>query len=147
MTPSAERDARYEKLREAMDRAGLEALVVCGRTDAPGRLQYLTNVPMWMGHNYCVLFPGRDPVCIVDPVNVHGVDAFLAAGWVSDGFQAADDAQAVSDVLRMGGSLRSVGIVGRGDMLSVSMLESLQQHLPSTSLTDATAAFDGVRKV
>src|SRR5262245_35042096 len=114
--PSAERDARYMKLRQAVDRAGFEALVVCGRTDAPGRLQYLTNVPMWMGRNYCVLFPDQDPVCIIDPVNVHGVDSLLAAGWINEGFQAADDAQAISDVLRKAGSLRSVGIVGRGDM-------------------------------
>ncbi len=142
-----ERASRYERLRASMERAGYDALVVPGRTDSPGRLQYVTNVHQWAGRNYCVVFREADPVCVIDPVNVYGVESLAVAGWVPTGLMSANDARSLADVLEASGAATGiVGIVGRGDLLALRTMESLQGMLPAASFRDATADFDSVRK-
>ena len=64
-----ERERRYLALREAMEAAGVDVLVVCSRGDEfmRGRVQYVSDIFQWAGWGMVVLPLKGEPTFISEP--------------------------------------------------------------------------------
>jgi Xaa-Pro aminopeptidase len=115
-TPSAaEMAARHAAIRAAMDRAGLDGLVVFGTLASPHAIRYLTGWPPgW--ESYVVVGPDARPVLLTPSPN-HLPTAEDMAGEVADvRWAGPDPVAAVCDALRSSGAPlgrgHRVGVVG-----------------------------------
>jgi Xaa-Pro aminopeptidase len=125
--PLSEYDSRLRRVRRAMEKKGLDALLVFGDSGDPGDLVYLSNfIPF--GRAAMLLPLKGQPLIITDAV-LHGepINSYAWMTWVQD-FQAVrrdpgDFAQAIAKPLRES-SAEKVGLVGR-DNLPISLWEEL----------------------
>lgn len=146
-TPLEERDARYARLRAAMQLRELEALVVAGKGHwwtGRGYIRYLTDFHLW-AHDALLVFPAEgDPALAVTSYAVAGLIA--ERGWVTDtGGDVFLVPRTLASLERRGLQRSRIGVVGTGWIISTDLMQALQEGLPGASLESADALFDTVR--
>lgn len=82
MLSKKERDRRYEGIRAAMDREGLDTLLIASSSMRRGAIRYVSNHPIHFGETYCV-FPrdGEPTLFTFSPLQTRKA---LDAGWLTD---------------------------------------------------------------
>ncbi len=146
-TPLAERDARYERLRERMRAAGLDALVVGGKGHwwtGRGYVRYLSDFHLW-GHDAMILFPLEGEPAL--SVSSHAVAALVASrGWITD---AAGDVFVLPRILRAlrarGLERARLGTVGTPFIISADLHRELVEQLPEAEIVAADELLDRTR--
>lgn len=147
VSSEAERTRRYAGLRKIMDEQGLEALLICGRSDESvrGRIQYVSDIFQWAGTGFVVLPRRGDPVFIDDPLWSLGYAS--QSGWVTDLRTSDAIGREIGGILSdLGLGKSEIGIVGF-DVLSVGDYDLIRSALPAASLRNATDLFDDFRTV
>ena len=153
----APRSARVASVREAMEEAGYEALVIAGRgvISQYGYLEYVSGYCPVVRTAYAVL--GRDgDVALVAPTAADGWYARRRAGLddvrvagQGDVFSEYDDlASGVAAALvEHGVAAGRVGVVGLRHIVPVGEYEMLRSLLPDAEFDDATSVVAGVKAV
>ena len=151
MATSVEIQRRHDALRSAMSEAGLEALVVCGRPFANGRIRYLTNLRQWGGGRAFLVFPAdseANPTLAFEPVFSTGPAAARAAGWTGS---AKNSDQLPLEVVNSLEDLHvrpeQVAFAGLDDDMSVSHFRELESRLSTRALVDQTMLLDQIRLI
>ena len=144
-----ERDARFAKLRAAMQAAGFDALLVAGKGHwwtGRGYLRYLTDFHLW-GHDGLLLLPlERDPVIILTSYAV--ADKIAQRGWVSDARGDVYLVPCVAQAIREAGvAYESIGLVGERAVIGAGVRDELFDALPGVRFGSADRVFDQVRAV
>ncbi len=143
----AERDDRFARVRAAMARAGLDALIVGGKGHAwtgRGYIRYLTDFHLW-AHDALLVFPSEgEPALVVTSPSVAQLVA--ERGWVTDN---AGDLLLVPAALRAladrGLERARIGTVGTRWIIPAQVAAALNEQLPHAALTSADDLLDGVR--
>ena len=144
-----ERDARFARLRAAMDRAGLDALVVAGKGHwwtGRGYVRYLTDFHLW-GHDGLILLPlDGEPAMVL---NSPAVAAKIARrGWITDHHGDVYLAPRMRDLIVARGLRGSrLGLVGERAVMGAGVRDELVATLPETRFERADRLFDEVRAV
>ena len=147
-TSEAERERRYSALRDRMERAGLDALVIYGRGDerVRGRVFYVSDIWQAHGEAFVVLPFGGEPVFVND--RLAGLDEAEMTTWITDLRTQEGPGFGVGEVLRsLDLEESAIGIVGLADRLPVAYLEQMRAMIPGAHLGDATELFEEVRQV
>jgi Xaa-Pro aminopeptidase len=143
-------DAEYERrlttVRTAMERLGLDALLVFASAASPSAVAYLTNYAPAFGNAFCVVRPNGDITVVTDAV-LHGepmhsmiwmcrvADVRVALGPVYGG--AADQvAELAADAA---GPARRPGLVGAAS-LPYALYSALSSRLPALRPADELLA-------
>lgn len=148
MTSQAERERRYAALSSAMARDGLDALVICARSEKTGRgrLRYVTDVDWAWGQGFCILPAQGSPVLFSGPIWAIDAEAKWV-GWVTDCRQGTQLGVDVGRALReMGLGQGALGLVGR-DLIGLPEWQDLRATVPDADIRDGDALFDRVRMV
>lgn len=144
-----ERDARLAALRAAMERDGLDALVVAGKGHwwtGRGYFRYLTDFHLW-GHDGLYVLPlDGDPAIVLNSYAV--ADKIAARGWVDDAFGDVYLAPRTAEVLRSRGlAAAKIGIVGERFVLGAGVRDQLVSLLPDATFSRADTTFDRIRAI
>ena len=144
----AELERRWAAVRSAMEREGLDALVMQNNNDhMGGAVKWFTDHPAVNGYPYTVLFYRDGGMTVVrhgpiggdltaDPT-LRGVDRILTtASFVSAAYTAGYDGGLAGDDLA-GHGARAIGLVCPGQM-STALSESLRQRLPHAAFVEAS---------
>jgi Xaa-Pro aminopeptidase len=148
LTSEAERARRLATLRQGMERAGLEAIVVCGRSDLRfrGRVVYVSDVFQYTADCFVVLGLTGGPIFISTPVV--GLGQAQLTTWAEDFRSSPAPGEAIGRVLIERGLGRSrIGIVGLSDAISAEHLRQIAEAVPHARLEDATRMFEDARQV
>ena len=146
----AERDMRFRRTREAMEREGLDALLVAGRESncdiGRGYFRYFTDYHLW-GHDGLILIP------LEGEPTVTGTDAGVAEkigrlGWITDVRADPDLAPEIAEAMKGKGLTKGkVGIVGWKFIMPVGAYKILTNSLPDVEFVNADSMMDRVRMV
>jgi len=148
LTSGQERQRRHAALRAAMNRAGLDAVVVCGRGDefVRGRIQYVSDIFQWAGWGFVVLPAKGEPVYVGDPL--WGTARAEAAGWLTEYRLTLTPGEEIAGILDdFGLANGSVGLVGIADAGSAVHIRALETSAPGVRFEDATDLFDDIKIV
>ena len=144
-----ERDRRFQRIREAMEKEGLDALLIAGKGHGwtgRGYLRYLTDFHLW-GHDGVILFPLDDtPMLCLSSENV--ARRIAARGWITD-FRGDWHVTPtiVDEVKRRGLENKRLGIAGYTFILGAGLMDVLRQGLPEAELVNADLLMNRVRAV
>lgn len=143
----AERDARFDRLRTAMEQEGLDALVVAGKGHwwtGRGYFRYLTDFHLW-GHDGLILVPLEgDPMLTLTSAAV--AQMIGDRGWITDVQGDPDIAPKVVRAIKEKGLEDArIGIAGRRFIMSVGTYEILVDGLPDVEFVKADCVIDRVR--
>ncbi|UCI31812.1 M24 family metallopeptidase [Mesorhizobium sp. B4-1-4] len=145
--PKSEYERRHKKVFDAMERAGLDALLVT----AHGHLRYLTGYDGMGGYFMpfpLILAPGRAPTYVVREYEVNGVRAESCVEEIVGYTQQQDFAKVCSDVLRQYGlESRKVGFELGCWNLAPADVSALQAQLPNMKVADASRLVASVAAV
>jgi len=147
--PLAERDTRFDRLRERMRKAGLDALLVgCKGHWWTGRgyARYLTDFHLW-GHDGLILFPveGEPAISVTSPA-VAGLIG--DRGWITDARGDMLVLPALLDAVRERKLERArFGTVGTPWIISADLAAAFAEAVPGAAIEPADALFDCVRMV
>lgn len=118
--PVSEYESRVARTRKAMERAGLDALLVIGDSGDPGDVVYLSNFSPFGGRAAVILPSEGGPTLVTDAI-LHGepMNSYAWATWIEDFVAARRSGDEFGAAIRW--ALRSVrarrvGIVGREKM-------------------------------
>lgn len=144
-----ERDARFARLRSAMQRAELDALVFAGKGHwwtGRGAFRYLTDFHLW-GHDGLLLLPLDGEPCMV--LNSPAVAAKIARrGWVSEHHGDAYLAPTMRRLIASRGLERGrIGLVGERFVMGAGVRDELVEGLPDARFERADGLFDAIRAV
>lgn len=144
-----ERDRRLARIREAMEREGLEALLVAGKGHGwtgRGYFRYLTDFHLW-GHDGLILVPLEgEPVLTLTSAGVASMVA--KRGWITDARGDWDIApEVVREMKRRGLTRGRVGIAGLQFIMSVGTFEILRDGLPEVQFVKADALMNRIRAI
>jgi Xaa-Pro dipeptidase len=147
--PLSERDSRFERLRERMREAELDALLVgCKGHWWTGRgyARYLTDFHLW-GHDGLILFPAEgEPAMSVTSPAVAGL--ISGRGWVTDARGDMLILPALLSALRERKLERArIGTVGTPWIISADLRSAFAEAVPQARIEPADAIFDEVRMV
>jgi Xaa-Pro aminopeptidase len=142
-----ERDARYKRLREAMESEGLDALVVAGYggKGERGYIRYLADTHVWEG-DPLILFPLEG-----EPVHVHVTYAAASMPdklWIDD-YRIWPEPQ--SEIIKaikekkLAGA--KIGVAGMRKLVPAGVMEDMKSSLPKVKFTQADNVMDRVRAV
>lgn len=148
LTSDAERARRLSALRAAMSAAGLDALVVVGRSDLRfrGRVLYVTDIFQFTADCFAVIGTTGAPVFISTPVV--GLGQAMLTTWASEFRAGAAPGEEVGKVLaERGKAAGRIGIVGLSDAIAAEHLRQLSATVPAARIEDATRLFEDVRQV
>lgn len=139
----AERENRWGKIREAMERAGLDAIVVVsdGHIERAGSIRYIADVNT-RGMYVYVIFPLKGPPVAI---NIRGALNRVGAPWIEDvrrlpfrgGWVPESEpyAAVIAEVIRERGVEKgALGI--EGDFLPLPVYQRLVQELPKAAFTE-----------
>jgi Xaa-Pro aminopeptidase len=148
MVSDAERRRRYRRLREEMEKAGHEVLLVAGREGAVGRgyVRYLSDWHLWGGTGYVVV-PLRGEPSLILGSNSQARWA-RRIDWIQDvrvGMHGP--VPETIGVLRRLGVRGRLGVVGMGRLMSRNDIEAFQDGLPAVQFVDADDVFERVRQI
>lgn len=144
-----ERDRRFARVREAMQQADLDALLVAGKGHwwtGRGYLRYLTDFHLW-GHDGLLLLPLEDEPLLT--LTSHAVAARIGArGWVTD---TRGDVLLVPAMVQAfaekGLQEARIGIAGLRWILPAGAYKALKEGLPKVTFVDADELLDHVRMI
>jgi Xaa-Pro aminopeptidase len=120
----AERDRRYQAIRELMKEGELDALLVAGRADCfnRGNIRYITNQGIIASDQYCIFGPQGPPVFML-PAKGPVVDRLRKASWTLELREAPMlSEQIIKDLLYFDKG-NNIGIVGIAEMAVPIYLE------------------------
>jgi len=145
--PIEERDARYQRVRDMMDREGFDVLLIAGKGhgwSGRGFFRYFTDFHLW-GHDGLILFPRTGEPMLT--LTSGGVAAKISQrGWIEDARGDWDVAPGIiAELRRRGLHAACVGLVGRGMILPVGVHDRLREGLPGCEFGDADRAMEKVR--
>lgn len=147
--PLAERDRRFDRLREAAAAAGLDALVIAGKGHywtGRGFVRYLTDFHLW-AHDALILLPlSGEPAMTV---NSHGVAQRIAArGWIADVRGDYRLVRGIAAAAQEKGLARArIGLAGFGWVLPAGVRDDLAQALPDAAFVPADDVIHAVRTI
>jgi Xaa-Pro dipeptidase len=148
MVSDGERRRRYTRLREEMQAAGYETLLVAGREGAVGRgaVRYLSDWHIWGGTGYVVVPLHGEPSLILGS-NSQAMWA-RRIGWLQDvrvGMHGpVPETVGVLERLGVRGRL---GVVGMGRFMAHDDITAFRAGLPGVELVNADGVFERVRQV
>ncbi|MFX0202340.1 MAG: M24 family metallopeptidase [Candidatus Hodarchaeota archaeon] len=146
----AERDKRFKRTREAMENAGLDALLVAGKGHwwtGRGYIRYFTDFFMW-GHDALLLIPlDGEPAMTVTS---HAVGDMVAdLGWVTDvrgACNLCDHTPPIIDAIKEKKLSNSkIGIAGMGMILPAGAYLNLKNDLPKVEFINSDEMMDRIR--
>ena len=155
--PVEEYERRVSALRAAMERAGLDALLVYGNPNDQGNVRWLSNFPSFFGNTIVVLSGQGEPVLATDSVmHSEPMHSEIWTTWIRDIRWAHHPATVrsagnmtdhVRDALAEFGCLgRRVGLVGESAVSSRTMAD-LTERLRGTTLVPATELYLQVKRI
>jgi Xaa-Pro aminopeptidase len=144
-----ERNRRLGVLREAMEREGLDALVVSGRDDIRyrGRTFWVSDVWQLVADTHVVIFKNEKSVFIGG--QVFGLEQPEQTDWAGDLRINGNAGEELAEVLSEHdlGSGR-IGVVGLSDAAFAAYhLTEMQAGIPEATVVDATLLFEAARQV
>ena len=147
MISIAERNRRYEALRQAMSAAGYQSLVIYGLAEATlrGYVRYVSDWHLWGGSGYVVFPLEGEPVLLLGSAS----QTFwaLEAGWISDTRRSLSLVSEVVSILEQRKlTTAKIGVVGLDGLMPAREIRQLQAAL-SQPVSDATTLMDGVMSV
>ena len=145
--PVAIKAERYGRIREMMDREGLDALVVCSSAGLVGRgnLRFMTNYSP-VTRFAAAVFPRRGEPVLLVPYVVHQFWAG-SVSWVEDIRLALDYGAEVPKALAEAGVVGGrVGLVGM-EFMPPSFVPSIRQSLPRIELVSVAEQYARVRLI
>ena len=139
-----ERDRRYGLVRRAMNKEGIDVLLVVGNSHATGgalfstgSFRYLTDFFIFSSYGLLLFFQEDKPIMLV-PMELQEVMA-KKYSWIKDIRLSFDYAETVAGMLQGKGLHdRKIGIISM-DSLPASTYLSLKERLPKAIFTEATA--------
>ena len=142
-----ERDARFDKLREAMAGQGFDALILAGKGHwwwGRGFFRYLTDFHLW-GHDGLILFPLEGEPML--SLSSGGVARRIAGrGWITETHGDVDVAPTVVEAMKRRGLTHSkVGIAGHKRIISYDTYAMLAQGVPDVTFVNADDMMERVR--
>jgi len=145
-----EKDRRYEEVRRAMAREGLDALLVVGNNHSTGSasfstgsFRYLSDFYIFSLYGLLLFFREHEPVLLV-PMELQGTVG-KKYSWVKDVRVSADYTEAVREVLAGNGLSRCrMGLISM-DSLPASTYLTLREKLPQVEFTDAASLVLSIR--
>lgn len=148
MVSKAERERRYQALRDVMRRAGYEGLLFAGNAEATqrGYIRYTSDWRLWGGNGFLILPLEGDPVLVLGS----GSQAYWAkaVGWVKDVRSVLDKMEEVVAALKaMGLAERAIGVVGLNRLMAYRDVQTLLTALPMARIEDATVLVDQVMAI
>jgi Xaa-Pro aminopeptidase len=148
-TPRSERENRYARIRNRMQAAGLDALLVgCKGHWWTGRgyARYLSDFHLW-GHDGLILLPAEgEPALTVTSYAV--ADLVARRGWITDTGGDVFVAPRMLRAIRKRGLERGrIGTVGTPWIVSADLHMNLVKELPHAQLERADEILDRVRMV
>lgn len=145
----AERDARLKRIRDAMARDRLDALLVAGKGHwwtGRGYFRYLTDFHLW-GHDGLMLLPlAGEPVMTLSSPAV--ATRIAAHGWIADVRGDVYVIPGIIDAIRQRGLSRArIGVAGLRWILPAGAFAELETALPDVAFASADDLIDGVRMI
>lgn len=143
----AERDIRFNRIREAMRKQGLDGLIVAGVAGhfTRGYVRYFADTHLWAGHSL-ILIPLEG-----EPTHVHvtyaGAD-WPENLWIADVRRAPHpEKELVTVVAERGLQEGRIGIAGFKKVITLGAFRPLERGLPEVTFVDADEMTDRVRAV
>lgn len=146
----AERDMRFRRTHEAMEREGLDALLVAGRESncdiGRGYFRYFTDYHLW-GHDGLILIPLEgEPTVTATGAGV--AEKIGRLGWITDVHADPDLAPEIAVAMKERGLTKGkVGIAGWKFIMPVGAYKILTNSLPDIEFVNADHMMDRVRMV
>jgi len=144
-----ERDARFARVRKAMEQAKLDALVIAAKGhwwSGRGYFRYLTNFGLW-AHDGIILFPLEgEPMFTLSSGAL--AEMVSKMGWITDGRGDIDVSPKIVEAIKEKGLAQGrIGIAGRHMIMPVGVHEILTGSLPDVKFVDADLLMDRVRAI
>ncbi len=143
----AERDRRYQRIREAMEREGMGALVVAGHGShfQRGYIRYVADTHIWAGDSLVLLPLEGEPVQVqVTYASASRPDEV----WISDYREApAPQSEIVKAMKEKGLTTGKAGVAGLERVITVGAYEELKALLPGVEFVSADMLMDRIRAV
>ncbi|NLE76703.1 MAG: hypothetical protein GX605_08125, partial [Chloroflexi bacterium] len=141
----AERDMRYRKLREAMAREGMSAVIAAGHAAhfRRGHIRYFTDTHMWAG-DALLLIPleGEPTLAWVS----YAGSGWPEEMWVNDVRKAPYPETRVVDAMKAQKLTKGkVGIAGLKKVMTIGAYRTLTGSLPDVQFVDADLMVDRIR--
>jgi Xaa-Pro aminopeptidase len=148
MASDAERRRRERRLREEMERAGYEVLLIIGRDGMwnRGYIRYLTDFHLWAGTAYLV-FPlyGEPTLLLGSNSMAHWA---RRVGWVQDvRIVMSGLVSETATALRVHRPRGRLGVCSLNRLMSYGEAQALAADLPGVVLEDATELLERVRVI
>lgn len=145
----AERDMRFGRLRDAMARENLDALLVAGKGHwwtGRGYFRYLTDFHLW-GHDGLVLFPAvGEPVGTLTSHAVAG--RVVRQGWVTEMRGDVFLVRKMAELIEERRLVKArIGVVGFQWILGAGNLEYLREAFPHAQFVNADDLLNRIRMV
>lgn len=153
-----ELERRWKAVRAAMEREGLDCLVMQNSNlYLGGYVRYFTDIPAENGYPMSVVFPLDDEITIVShggkplPTTppewaLYGVKERIALPYLPTlNFTDNMEAEAIAETLR-GQKAKTVGLLSKASM-SAALYEGIKEKLPGATIRDATDMVDEVKAV
>jgi Xaa-Pro aminopeptidase len=148
MVSAEERDRRYAALRQMMERAGLDALLLAGNAEAMqrGYIRYVADWRLWGGKGFALVPLHGEAALILGA----GSQSYWArqVGLIDDVRPAADAIEEIGKALGSFGLDRArIGVAGMGQVMVYEDVVRLQRRLGQAELVDATRAVDDIMAI
>ena len=144
---TAERDKRFNRVREAMQEGGLAALIVAGHGSGfnRGSIRYFADAHMWEGDGL-LLIP-LDGEAVHAHVTYAGVSV-PQEPWIPDFRRSPEpQTQIIKARKEKGLTRRKIGIAGRKRVITVGAIEALKEALPNVEFVSADLLVSRIRAV
>ena len=142
-----ERDIRFRRVRDGMEKAGLDALVVAGHGSSfnRGYIRYFADTHLWAGDSLILIPLEGDPVQVLVTYSGASMPDKL---WIED-FRKAPDPQSeiVKAMEEKGLTKGKVGIAGLDRIITVGAYETLNNSFPGVDFVSADLLVDRVRSI
>jgi Xaa-Pro aminopeptidase len=143
----AERDMRFKRIREAMEQAGLDGLIMAGHASHShrGYIRYFADWHMWDGDALILIPLVGEPALAYAAYS--GGDK-PAEAWINDVRSAVYPQETIGKVMKERGLTKGkVGIAGLKSIITVGAYETLKDTFPNVEFVDADIVVDRVRMV
>ena len=145
----AERDLRFKRLRQAMEQANLDLLLIAGKGHGwtgRGYFRWLTDFHLW-GHDGMILFPLEGEPLL--SLTSSGVGNRIAAqGWITD--TVADwyiTPKIVDEIKRRGLDKSRIGVAGHEFIIGAGAFKRIEEGLDQAEIIPADDLMNRVRAI
>jgi Xaa-Pro aminopeptidase len=156
----AEQSRRWNAVRQAMNKRGVDAVVMQNTNDwLGGYVKWFTDLPANNGYPRTVIFYADAPMSVVEmgPSNIRrtfssdetlhrGVGEIMhTPSFTSIGYSDRDDAQLAIEALRCHEN-RAIGLITPG-ALPYAFVSALKEAFPATTFVDVTPDIDAIKAI